>query len=447
MNVFGVGSRASGLGGAYTAVSDDFSATFYNPGALVQVERSHVGLAFYSASTNLRFDSENPAAQNDKMDVKRPEGFLLGGTNSLFTYDLVKAAFGFTVNLPTSGIILVEMPERSAPHFPRYLNNNRIFAGLALAAKFGRWFSVGAAIHQFAEFGGPISATVPIRTYVKQPDSPHFNRVADDNFRIDLNYAIAPAFGVLMFPTEQLRLALAFRDDISLGVDSPVVTDVGLTGPTVVSLPVKGRTFYEPKQVVGGAAYDSGRWLLSADLSMYQYSEYPPTILPLQDLDVEGQETIAALFVTGVAVDYGFKDTFVPRVGVEYRPHPDWAIRGGYGFEPSPVPPQSGEINVLWPDEHVISTGLGIRSGEVLGPGKSFRLDLHTQLRYLPAESSTKSEDQLRASSSALKALAMEEKEPTEEFVQKVLLSNPGYPSFTAKGTILAGGITLSLFY
>lgn len=455
MGVFGVGSRAIGLASAYTAVSDDFSAVYYNPGAIVQPGKAHVGLAFYSAKPDLKFDSANTNFESGEVQVKRPEGFMIGGTNSLFRRDPFEMSFGFTVNLPSSGIILVEMPERTSAHFPRYLNHNRIFAGLGVAGKFGRWFSLGLAIHQFAEFAGPIQATIPTTSGVKDQRGDHFNRVADDNFKIDLNYAIAPAFGVMLFPTDDLRLGVAYREDISLGIDSPVRTDIGLPLPLpgagaslAVDLPVQGRTFYEPKQLALGAAYGFGRFLLAADLTWYQYSEYPPTVLPLDDfqLPIEVEkvlEDLNANFVVGGPIDYDFKDTYVPRVGIEYQPLPAWSLRAGYSFEPSPAPEQVGEVNVLWPDEQIISTGLGVEAEDVFGQGQRFRLDLHGQLRLLAKTTHSKSSESLIATSSALR----DNESPSESLVDAVLNTNPGYPSASAEGSIIAGGITLSFFY
>ena len=40
--VSGLGARAIALGGAYTSVSNDFTATFWNPAGLAQIQKSSV---------------------------------------------------------------------------------------------------------------------------------------------------------------------------------------------------------------------------------------------------------------------------------------------------------------------------------------------------------------------------------------------------------------------
>ncbi|MBI2060219.1 MAG: hypothetical protein HYT87_10660 [Nitrospirae bacterium] len=472
MSVFGVGSRAIGLGGAYTALSDDFSGVYYNPGALTQIEKAHVGLSYYSSTPNLKFNSR-------EIEYKqRPEGFLLGGTQTFVQQQRFRLAFGFLVNLPTSGIILVKMPQRTEEHYPRYLNINRIFAGLALAGKVGKFFSVGVAVHQFAKFGGPIAATVPIQSGTRDPNSPHYNRVADDNFQIDLNYSIAPALGIQLYPSKHWRLGIAWRDEIYLGIDSPVKTDIGipltsalkppegeesaipssllsgLPSTLEVNLPVKGKTFYEPEQLAAGFAFQTTQVLVAGDVTYYQYKAYPPTILVLGQPELPPGPGIDLLkvidpYVAGPPIEFHFKNTLVPRVGFEYRPAPAWALRTGYSFEPSPAPKQSGETNVLWPDEHVMAIGLGVHVLDLFAPDQKLRLDLHGQLRVLPAWRNNKSRSELIASSMGLKGMSAAdlEKEENQDDIEKALENNPGYPSFTAKGIILASGLTISFFY
>ena len=44
-DVYGVGSRAVSLGGAFTAVADDFSATWYNPAGLALLDRAELAIS------------------------------------------------------------------------------------------------------------------------------------------------------------------------------------------------------------------------------------------------------------------------------------------------------------------------------------------------------------------------------------------------------------------
>lgn len=60
----GVGARAIGLGEAFTAVADDYSALYYNPAGMTQLNRSEVGLnlGYGMRRNNVSFDNGSPSA-------------------------------------------------------------------------------------------------------------------------------------------------------------------------------------------------------------------------------------------------------------------------------------------------------------------------------------------------------------------------------------------------
>ena len=57
LETYGYGSRAISMGGAYSAVSDDFAAVFYNPAGLPQI--GDVDLGFGMNFLNSNFNSIN----------------------------------------------------------------------------------------------------------------------------------------------------------------------------------------------------------------------------------------------------------------------------------------------------------------------------------------------------------------------------------------------------
>jgi long-subunit fatty acid transport protein len=68
-------------------------------------------------------------------------------------------------------------------------------------------------------------------------------------------------------------------------------------------------------------------------------------------------------------------DIIVPRLGVEWRGAPGrrtWAARGGYAYEPTVAPEQTGESNFVDNDKHTLSLGGGVEwpglGGVILKP-------------------------------------------------------------------------------
>jgi hypothetical protein len=52
LETYGYGSRAISMGGAYSAVSDDFAAVFYNPAGLPQIGDVDLGFGMTFFNTN-----------------------------------------------------------------------------------------------------------------------------------------------------------------------------------------------------------------------------------------------------------------------------------------------------------------------------------------------------------------------------------------------------------
>ncbi|KAA3657526.1 MAG: hypothetical protein DWQ10_13080, partial [Calditrichaeota bacterium] len=66
----GIGARAIGMGGAYSAVGEDYSATFWNPAALAQIRRFELtgGLSHFTRKNDASFG--NVAIQSDETFTK-----------------------------------------------------------------------------------------------------------------------------------------------------------------------------------------------------------------------------------------------------------------------------------------------------------------------------------------------------------------------------------------
>lgn len=85
----------------------------------------------------------------------------------------------------------------------------------------------------------------------------------------------------------------------------------------------------------------------------------------------------------------GFRNIVIPRLGVEYRAFDRGRfaidVRGGYGYEPSPVPHQIGESNFADTDKHTFSVGgtleVKYASNVILHP---WSFDLNFGATYLP---------------------------------------------------------------
>lgn len=111
IGVSGLGARAIALGGAYTSVSNDFTATYWNPAGLTQLQKSSVytSLGHLSHSADVSFGNNNATPLNDSYTRLNGIGFVY--KNPLSRNNVVWAIgrntlFGFDSNLsvPTGGV-------------------------------------------------------------------------------------------------------------------------------------------------------------------------------------------------------------------------------------------------------------------------------------------------------------------------------------------------------
>ena len=99
--VSGLGARAIALGGAYTSISNDFTATFWNPAGLTQIQKSSVytsiGHLAHSADISFGSDQVSPLTESYtrldgiglvyKSPFSRKNIVWAIGRNTLFGFD------------------------------------------------------------------------------------------------------------------------------------------------------------------------------------------------------------------------------------------------------------------------------------------------------------------------------------------------------------------------
>ncbi len=105
VDTYGIGAKATALGGAFTARADDFSAVYYNPAGLAQIERPQVsvGSAFVNAAVSSEVNFKNDYDHRDGKYVKDDTQILIyphGGVVYPFKLFGKNAAFGVATYVP-----------------------------------------------------------------------------------------------------------------------------------------------------------------------------------------------------------------------------------------------------------------------------------------------------------------------------------------------------------
>ncbi|MBZ0253678.1 MAG: outer membrane protein transport protein, partial [Candidatus Methylomirabilis sp.] len=183
-----------------------------------------------------------------------------------------------------------------------------------------------------------------------------------------------------------LRVGAVWRQRTQLDFDLPALLDLGFP----ISLAVRGDGLFTPQEIGVGVAYTwEERLTVALDLAWRDFSEFPS---PYTEVSLGNLGT----FLPGVPefgsskIDPDFRDTFVPRLGVEYAMEEEGgrrrhAFRGGYAYIPSPVPEQDGATNIADADRHVFSVGWGLTAVGAFGYAfpKPVTFDVYASFTYL----------------------------------------------------------------
>jgi len=241
--------------------------------------------------------------------------------------------------------------------------------------------------------------------------------------------------GLSWSPTESVRLGLAYRERFEVPFATASQTEVA-GEPIDLDLRASGQ--FTPNQVAGGVAWIGSQVAATADLTWANWSEYPgPFVQVRSELPLVGP-----LAAQVPAVPY--QDTVAIRVALESRGR--LAVRGGYGFETSPIPAeQTGVTNLLDGPKHTVGAGLAVRFPDAIG-GKELRIDLHLQAQIVAGRTLTKTIWNGDGDYNSFSSLRDEVTDnPTDPATQGAQISNPGYPGLESGGEVYSGGLTMEV--
>jgi long-subunit fatty acid transport protein len=316
----GVGARAMGMAGAYSAVADDALALFYNPAALARVERIEI-------STTLsyhRIEEETSVIGNTfERSVNPTRINHLGFVYPFPTYRgsfVVGMAFNRLVDLdrdylrvgPQRGLVI-----RDEESIIEEGSLNAWTAGLAWDAS--PRASLGASLTLLT------GTSFRAREYHFESTSGAFERsfVEDD---ADIT-GVTAALGALVRVGDHGRFSLTIDLPKSIDFEGDASEDILRYDGGVDTLDILDDFYFEenmtlPFSTTLGLSWKLGHFLLAGDL---QFTDWT-------DIDFEGP-----LRTPPPERELAYRGTLGFRVGGELAP-PRWPVRfrGGFGYDPVP---------------------------------------------------------------------------------------------------------------
>ena len=399
----GVGARSLGMGNAYTGVANDYSAIYWNPAGLVQLEHGEfsIGLSnlnyknsssFLAASQDYSLNSTNLNAIGLVYPVPTRRGSLaiaFGYTRqSDFTTGVSFQGFN-----PGSSIIQT-YARNGAPYpsdlsgnlaYQLYLANIDTVTGRFISPINGRLTQLGTVIEGAGLNNWSISAGVDIarnlsvgatltflsgsykydRNYKEQDNANTYSAipydfdqlVIDDNIQSEIT-GVSGKIGLLYRDPGRFRFGITVKTPTSLQVDETFSTSARSHFDNVDA---NGNQDYGPFDSPGSAKYDvltpwvfgAGASVIIRDLMLsgdVEYTDWTQLEFRNANADVIAEnKTIKTLFVATANL----------RAGAEYDFHNAGVrLRGGFIYHTSPFKNDPSSF-----DQKYITAGVGVLLG------------------------------------------------------------------------------------
>jgi long-chain fatty acid transport protein len=309
---------------------------YYNPAGLGFAQEPSVSLGFQYGDLNLEINGERRAVPTaPALTIGFGLPLNLGGLMK----DRLSLGLGFV--LPQTSVLLARTPMPQTPHMPllEYRAQTISIQG-GLALRVTDWLSVGAGFIALSGLEGNVVA------------EPNASGVLGAEVEDALIASYAPIFGGLIRGPIGLSVATVYRGESKADYSLPITADLGESFPLVIPvLELHGTAQYDPQQWTAEISWQHAPFTLSAAATFKRWSEFP---IPIHYPAVpDGWPT---------QPDPSFEDVWLLRFGASFTHNISLGavvFRGGYIFEPSPLPEDQDFHNYLDNDRHVLTTGVG----------------------------------------------------------------------------------------
>lgn len=361
VDIFGYGARASAMGNAQTAASDDVGANYYNPGILASLEDVRIDIGYQIAEPRLLVSDLD-------LGVDQARGMTAG----LVVPGRIagrRLAIGAALYLPDQHMTRTRTLSSQRPRFVVYDNRpQRLFLAANLSLQLMEGLFVGGGLAYMSSTQGEV--LLDGRVGFPNADDSDLALAMDVDLRA-IRYA---QLGAWYRAKPWLNVGLSYRDGFALTLDQVFIIqgDVGPDGgaPLVEDgffrLHTLSQDLFQPAQLtLGFDAQLTPSLAVALDVQWQRWSAFENPAARIRiDLDVGQFNDLIDIPDAPPLPEAGFHDTLVPRLGLEWLAaqsrRSQVHVRGGYAYEPSPTPAQFAETNFIDNDKHTLSLGAGL---------------------------------------------------------------------------------------
>lgn len=316
-----IGARATGMGGAFVSVSDDPSALYNNPAGLGLLE----GTSFMKGTTLINSTAYYDVDGADKEKSVTPPQLI---SNVFITHnfnDSVGIGLGYycpyglgqtwSGNSPLmANSVRSEISLSNLQGNLSYRVADNVLIGAGLAQGFAKMHT-----KSFADLfspGGIYSDNAAVKTRGEAQ-------------------SVNGNLGVLWMPADNWTIGGTWRSETNVSFEGEADFSSNNFATFDEDLTVD---FTFPQTICVGASYSGfDRWLLSGQVDWVDWSRVD-TITQELDNPVVFMTMAGPAPVNEIEIERDWNDRYILRLGAEYEVNPKFKLRGGYMWDPSPVP-------------------------------------------------------------------------------------------------------------
>jgi len=330
-------AAAMGMAGAFVGQADDPAAVWYNPAGITQLDGTRISggaVAIYPVNKH-----ESAGGPTDVAERKVHLPFHLFATSKI--NDAMTVGLGITNPFGLSSTWSDTSATRYVATFSevKTLNINP-----TIAYRINDALSVAAGVN-YLQLEATMDKMLPT------PFGDRSFSLKGDGVGWGVNAAVKYA------ATDRTSFGLSYRSRIKVSMDGTASVDLQLPAPsnsakTSITL---------PDLVQIGTSYKAtDDLLINVDLEYTGWSSYDKLVVT--------SDSILAL--SGGATDTSredkkWKNTWMVRIGGQYKVSEQWKLRAGYVFDASPVPEKYFDTRVPDSNRHGVTIGTGYTSGRI----------------------------------------------------------------------------------
>ncbi|MBK8660762.1 MAG: outer membrane protein transport protein [Ignavibacteriales bacterium] len=306
------GAKAMAMGGAFAGLANDLSAFYFNPAGLAFMNGINVSAGTALIAPTGSFRGPSPSIQESKMVNK-----LFTPSHLYFSYQVDdKLVLGFGANNPFG--LGTTWDDNWVGRFAAVVTEVQVFSFNAVAAyKLLDNLSLSAGFqYNFANV-----------EITKQQNLSPFNGEAHVDLKGKDMAAFGFTIGALWKPTLDFSIGATYRSQVKYDFEGDVVT----TGPAQLSAALPNAPIAAelttPAQVIAGIAYKfMPNFVVTADFQYVMWSSYDYLTVTYKS---DGKVLTSS--------ERLFEDTWIARLGIEYKYNSSLALRAGFLYDRNPV--------------------------------------------------------------------------------------------------------------